>query len=182
MEGIIPLVCEICTKSFTHHRSLFIHRRIHTGEKPFSCVVCQKNFSTESALSDHARTHTGIKRYKCDICENAYAGRSGLFQHKKMHSGEKPYSCDICNKSYSHSSLLSRHIKTPAHLKRQESVEAPYGMIMTPEDIECEIKVEEGVLDHISKEQVSGDLNGDYKCEEKKRRRMTMIVLWDLEI
>ena len=52
-------VCDLCNKRCVSKSKLIIHRRIHTGEKPFVCEVCDKAFSDKGYLNNHKMVHTG---------------------------------------------------------------------------------------------------------------------------
>ncbi|XP_036371061.1 zinc finger protein 383-like [Octopus sinensis] len=87
--------------------TLFVHKNIHSAEKPYNCDVCGKSFSASSTLIKHIRIHTGEKPYECDICGQAFTEDGQLKSHrrihtdKRFHTGEEPFHCDTCGKSFS---------------------------------------------------------------------------------
>lgn len=129
--------CVFCERVLASHRSLELHLRGHTGERPFACKFCDQLFKSEPSRDAHERVHTGERPYKCNKCDKAFRNITNLYQHKathdaekkysctyckykthrpaalrihlRVHTGEKPYTCDVCGKSYKASWDLKLH-------------------------------------------------------------------------
>ena len=49
--------CEYCGKVFVNCSNLTVHRRSHTGEKPYKCHLCSYSTAQSSKLTRHRKTH-----------------------------------------------------------------------------------------------------------------------------
>ncbi|XP_061839680.1 uncharacterized protein [Nerophis lumbriciformis] len=48
--------CTECSASFNRYKSLMLHQRVHTGEKPYQCLPCNRSFSWSHCLRRHRKT------------------------------------------------------------------------------------------------------------------------------
>lgn len=103
-------ICKFCFSTFNNTASLTKHLNIHQTENPNKCF-CGKTFVSANTLKIHKKIHTGIKPFVCNFyqCGRAFVTKSTLESHLRTHTGEKPYQCTLCPSSFTTSSAKYRH-------------------------------------------------------------------------
>ena len=72
--------CEYCGKIFVNISNLTVHRRSHTGEKPYHCGVCDYTTAQSSKLTRHMKIH---QKNTCDLCKEVFKSKHDLMNHLK---------------------------------------------------------------------------------------------------
>nr|DBA19973.1 TPA: hypothetical protein GDO54_015716 [Pyxicephalus adspersus] len=103
------LKCDVCGMVCIGPNVLMVHKRSHTGERPFHCNQCGASFTQKGNLLRHIKLHSGEKPFKCPFCSYACRRRDALTGHLRTHSVGKPHKCNYCGRSYKQRSSLEEH-------------------------------------------------------------------------
>lgn len=93
------LQCDECGYSCSTSGGLKLHKRTHSGERPYMCDECGLSCSTSGDLKLHKRTHSGEKPYHCDTCDYKSTQSCHLIRHKRKHTDERDQCCSIHRKT-----------------------------------------------------------------------------------
>ena len=102
--------CGECAKRLKTRDSLDLHKRMHSGEKPYSCHFCEKKFRQSThRLAHERRVHEapGGKTFTCNECPKTFDDP----RHKRIHEiahFKEQIKCNVCEKYVKH---LGDHIK-----------------------------------------------------------------------
>ncbi|XP_028404576.1 zinc finger protein 107-like [Dendronephthya gigantea] len=87
------------------------------------CKECGKRFDRKQILVIHKRVHSGARPYECDICHKRFPIAGNLARHKIIHTGQKPYVCYICGKGCTQKSNMEGHIRLVHKVKPKKEKE-----------------------------------------------------------
>ncbi|XP_043199323.1 zinc finger protein 358-like [Amphibalanus amphitrite] len=122
MEKNSSFKCDQCDKSFVHAKSLYVHKRNHSGVRPYTCQYCHKTFRHWHKHRVHVRIHTGERPYRCDVCGWGFPRNDECKRHMRTHVGQKAFHCVDCGVGCGTQIALMRHQELH-HGKRRPSIE-----------------------------------------------------------
>lgn len=147
-----------------------------------TCEYCGKVFKNCSNLTVHRRSHTGEKPYKCELCSYACAQSSKLTRHMKTHGrlGKDIYKCRFCNMPFSVPSTLEKHMRkcvVNSNKKRQRAEEKLAAAAAAGMDVSS-------IMSHVPRGQdspASGILSGSENSMESSKD-MSHVAPHDLTV
>ena len=97
----------------THFTDENQKKEIGKSSKEHVCPSCNKTFSTHKILKRHVKIHSDDKKYQCSEpeCNFSFTRKDHLNRHMRAHNGEKPFSCNFCKVSFTTKESKDRHTK-----------------------------------------------------------------------
>ncbi|BFG00881.1 zinc finger protein 32 [Drosophila madeirensis] len=133
-SDILRHMCEYCGYRTRIRGNLMVHKRRHTGEKPFSCDTCQAKFAARYQLNTHRELHLDVKlrrsRHMCKDCNVGFLSARALYHHRPLHGPGKRFKCSQCDKSYAQAAGYAQHKRWHRQRNQRATAESSIGIKM----------------------------------------------------
>ncbi|CAD7080470.1 unnamed protein product [Hermetia illucens] len=121
-QGILPIICEFCSRKFESEESFRRHIVPHHGDKIpthlkddityLKCRFCFKDFEKPTERYRHEQSHANEKTpYRCQFCPKSFIGNWRRKAHQSVHKTDCLFRCLQCPNSYKFKRSLNRHIR-----------------------------------------------------------------------
>ncbi|XP_023946567.2 zinc finger protein 431 isoform X2 [Bicyclus anynana] len=112
-RAIVPCVCEVCGLKLKRRENLKSHMLVHSSAFNFPCEACPYRARTGAALAMHRRRHSGARPFRCPhaACAKAFRSASNLASHRRTHL-PPPHACQHCSRSFRFRQILEHHVAT----------------------------------------------------------------------
>nr|XP_006811992.1 PREDICTED: zinc finger protein 816-like [Saccoglossus kowalevskii] len=145
-EGLKPLKCNMCPKSFCWYSTLTAHKRTHRKKRtssegspssPLSSLPTMvssssiKNpYSVDQPLSELSppsslESTADSRRISCKQCSRSFSTPSGLKYHMLSHNSVKRFICQICSRQLSSRQGLDYHLRCHSGERPYKCEECP---------------------------------------------------------
>ncbi|XP_071507222.1 zinc finger Y-chromosomal protein-like [Diadema antillarum] len=91
--GEKPFRCKVCSKCFSQQGSLTRHMSLHDSKHFYAreqCKVCGKSV-LKRYMWVHMRVHTGEKPFQCEVCSRCFAHSGSLKRHMSLFGPKHKY-------------------------------------------------------------------------------------------
>ncbi|XP_070385682.1 zinc finger protein 135-like [Dermacentor albipictus] len=109
-----PMAGYIITR-FRGHSAATRKRRPSLEKRFYCCHHCGYVTDRPSHLLVHKRTHTGERPFQCQFCPQTFSHKCNLKSHLLLHEGQRPFPCSICSMSFVQPGHLNRHMRMYHH-------------------------------------------------------------------